>query len=63
MARYGGLSLSNVLGFYLKRIRFLDCGYRCEGSPQCRRQYFMSNPSLFGQPPDFTLKRRKPLIQ
>jgi hypothetical protein len=30
---------------------------------RCRRQYFMSNPSLFGQPPDFTLKRRKPLIQ
>ena len=49
MARYGELSLSNVLGFYLKRIRFLDCGYRCEGSPQCRRQYFMSecNPLVF----------------
>jgi hypothetical protein len=31
MARYGGLSLRDVLGFYLKRIRR---GYRCEGSPQ-----------------------------
>jgi hypothetical protein len=28
MARYGGLSLSNVLGFYLERIWFLDCGFR-----------------------------------
>jgi hypothetical protein len=26
MARYSGLSLSNALGFYLKRMRFLDCG-------------------------------------
>jgi hypothetical protein len=26
MARNGGLSLSNVLGFYLEQIWFLDCG-------------------------------------
>jgi hypothetical protein len=32
MARYGGPSLSNVVGFYLERIRFLDTS--CIGKSQ-----------------------------